>query len=107
MDFGENYSFAVQDAVHGFHWNNSQATLHLFIVYFNIVGKIESLSCCIISDHMSHDANVVHIFTYHMIENLKLLLPETEHCYYFSVGALSQYKNNKNLTNLMYHEQEH
>ena len=56
---------------------------------------------------MSHDANVVHIFTYHMIENLKLLLPETEHCYYFSVGALSQYKNNKNLTNLMYHEQEH
>ena len=27
VDFGENYSFAVQDVVQGFHWGSSQATL--------------------------------------------------------------------------------
>ena len=32
--FAENYSFIVQDAVQGHHWNNSQATLHPFAVYF-------------------------------------------------------------------------
>ena len=26
LDFAENYSFVVQDAVQGFHWNNSHAT---------------------------------------------------------------------------------
>ena len=27
-DFSENYSFVLQDAVQGFHWNNAQATIH-------------------------------------------------------------------------------
>ena len=27
-DFSENYSFVLQDAAQGFHWNNSQATIH-------------------------------------------------------------------------------
>ena len=30
-DFSENYSFIVQDAVQGFHWDNSQCTLHPFV----------------------------------------------------------------------------
>ena len=34
LDFAENYSFIVQDAIQGFHWNNSQATLHPFAVYY-------------------------------------------------------------------------
>ena len=28
LDFAENYSFVARDAVHEFHWENSQATLH-------------------------------------------------------------------------------
>ena len=28
LDFSENYSFLVQDAVQGFHWENSQAPVH-------------------------------------------------------------------------------
>jgi hypothetical protein len=32
-DFAENYSFIVQDAAQGFHWENSQATLHPFVTY--------------------------------------------------------------------------
>ena len=32
-DFSENYSFIVQDAVQGFHWTNSMATLHPFVAH--------------------------------------------------------------------------
>ena len=34
MDFAENYSFVVQDAVQGHHSNNSQTTLHPFTIYY-------------------------------------------------------------------------
>ena len=30
LDFAENYSFIIQDATKGHHWDNSQATLHPF-----------------------------------------------------------------------------
>ena len=32
-DFSENYGFVLQDAAQGFHWNNSQATIHPFVAY--------------------------------------------------------------------------
>ncbi len=38
-DFSENYAFVLQDAAQGFHWNNSQCTIHPFVVYLK-----ESLS---------------------------------------------------------------
>ena len=34
LNFAENYSFIVQDAVQGFHWNSSQATIHPFVVCY-------------------------------------------------------------------------
>ena len=34
LDFAETYTYVVQDAVQGFHWNNSQATLHPFVAYY-------------------------------------------------------------------------
>ena len=34
MDFAENYSFLVQDAIQGFYWQADQATLHPFAVYY-------------------------------------------------------------------------
>ena len=33
LDFAENYSFVTQDRAQGFHWNNSQATIHPFALY--------------------------------------------------------------------------
>ena len=33
-DFSENYSFVLQDAAQGYHWNNSQATVHSFVAYY-------------------------------------------------------------------------
>lgn len=32
-DFAENYAFILQDAMQGFHWNNSQAKIHPFVTY--------------------------------------------------------------------------
>jgi hypothetical protein len=33
-DFAENYSFVLQDEAQGFSWNNAQATIHPFVIYF-------------------------------------------------------------------------
>ena len=32
-DFSENYSFMIQDAIQGFHWDTAQATVHPFVAY--------------------------------------------------------------------------
>ena len=45
-DFLENYSFIIQDAVQGFHWNNDQATIHPFVAYFNGKGKGQNKEIC-------------------------------------------------------------
>ena len=34
LDFAENYSFLIRDAAQGFHWSNSQSTLHSFVIYY-------------------------------------------------------------------------
>ena len=49
--FAENYSFIVRDAIQGHHWNNSQATLRPFVIYFkNEKNKLHCRNLCIISD---------------------------------------------------------
>lgn len=50
-DFAENYSFLVQDTAQGYHWDNSQATLHPFVVcYKDSEGCLQHFNICIISD---------------------------------------------------------
>ena len=44
LDFAENYTFIVHDAAQGFHWENSQATLHPFVAYFVDNGQLQHLS---------------------------------------------------------------
>ena len=61
LDFAENYSFVVQDAAQGFHRNNSQATIHPFVLYYvdpatrNVCHK--SYAC--ISNQMIYDTVTV------------------------------------------------
>ena len=63
LDFAENYSFIIQDAVQGFHWENSQATLHPSVAYYrNTNGNLESQSLCVVSDHQKHNQPAVHSF---------------------------------------------
>ena len=108
-DFSENYSFVLQDAAQGFHWNNSQATLHPFIAYYLDSGEVCHLSYVVISDCLHHDTVAVHLFQKSFIAFLKKLLPARLHprnMIYFSDGAASQYKNRKNFLNLCYHKED-
>ena len=58
-DFGENYGFVIQDAAQGYHWTNSQATLHPSIAYYKKNGTLKSISCVMVSDSLVHDTITV------------------------------------------------
>ena len=66
----------MQDAAQGFHWNNSQATIHqLFCDYYKPADdksdKIEHLSYVIISHCLKHDTVAVNTFQDEMKKHLK------------------------------------
>ena len=66
LDFAENYSFLVQDAAQGFHWNNAQATIHPFVIYYaDGSGKLAHKSYLCISDHKTHDTITLYSFLKH------------------------------------------
>ena len=109
VDFSENYSFVLQDAAQGFHWNNSQATIHPFAAYFKKRGELCHLSYVIVSECLHHDTTAVHLYQRHFVAFLKSFLPtrsQPQKIVYFSDGAASQYKNRKNFINLSHHEED-
>ena len=98
VDFAENYSFVLQDAAQGFHWNNSQATIHPFAAYFKKSGELCHLSFVIVSECLHHDTTAVHLYQRRFIAFLRSFLParsQPRKIIYFSDGAASQYKNRK------------
>ena len=96
MDFLENYSFLVQDAIQSFFWQNQQATLHPFAVYHNDDnGKLKCDCYCVISDHLLHDQTAVHCFISLVIPTIRTRNPRINRIKYFSDGRASQYKNFK------------
>ena len=103
--FSENYSFVLQDAAQGFHWNNAQATVHPFVIYYRHSGEECHLSYVAISDCLHHDTVAVYLFQKSLIAFLKRVLPSSpKKIVYFSDGTASQYKNRKNFINLCNHE---
>ena len=93
-DFSENYSFVLQDTVQGFHWNNAQATIHPFVVYYCDSDELCHHSFVIISDCLHHDTVAVHLFRKSLMDYLKENLGSVlRKVFYFSDGAASQYKN--------------
>ena len=72
MDFSENYSFVVQDAAQGYHWENSQCTLHPFVFYFKMQDStIGHESFCFISNSTKHSTAMVYTFLKKLIPHLK------------------------------------
>lgn len=107
LDFSENYSFIVQDEAQSFHWNNDQATVHPFAVYYNEKGKIKYTSFVIISECLIHDSVAVHLFQRKLISFQKNdVLPSLKKIYYFSDGSAAQYKNRKNFINICNHKND-
>ena len=69
LDFADHYSFLVQDAARGFHWNNSQATIHPFMIYYvDGSGKLAHKSYVCINDHKTHGTITVYSFLKHSHE---------------------------------------
>lgn len=108
VDFGENYEFVVQNAVQLYHWNNRQATIHPFCLYAptDVAGKSEYKTYFIISDDLCHDATAFHCFRVQVVQKIKEQYPQIRNIDYVSDGAGSLYKNRKNITNLLYHEDD-
>ena len=109
LDFAENYSFIVQDCAQGFHWNNVQATIHPFVLYYlnSETKELNNASFSCISDHMTHNAVTVYAFLKALInEQIKTRYPFIKSISYFTDGSPAQYKNFKNFTNLIMHEQD-
>lgn len=102
LDFAENYSFVVQDAIQSFHWNNAQATVHPYVIYYNNGDEIEHYNFVIISESLKHDTVAVSLFNKKMIHFLKQKhgCEQVRKIFFFSDGAASQYKNKKNFCNL-------
>ena len=94
MEFAENYSFVMQDTVQRFHWNNTQAALNPFeVYYFNRDCNIQCRSYCIISGRLKHDVNAIYSLIKSVITDLTELVPSLNRCIYFSDGAGPRYKN--------------
>ena len=109
-DFSENYAFVVQDAAQGFHWNNSQSTIHPFVVYYKVSSScsISQRSYVVISDCLHHDTIAVYLFQKRLVSFLKATIGRLpKRIFYFSDGAASQYKNRKNFLNLCFHQADY
>lgn len=108
-DFSENYSFIVQDAAQGFHWENSQCTLHPFVVYWKDLSKnnaLKHISYCALSPETRHNTVMVYSFLKVLLTDLKKRLPQILTIHYFSDGCAGQYKNRYNFSNLCSHEED-
>jgi hypothetical protein len=69
-DFTEHYSFVLQDGAQGFHWNNAQATIHPFVIYFKKSDALntEHENILMIPDCLKHDSILVHTFRRHLMK---------------------------------------
>lgn len=106
-DFSENYSFVLQDEVQSYHWTNSQATLHPFVVYYRGEdSKIQHLNYVFISECLTHNTVAFNLFQTHLINALKEDIPGIKIIYYFSDGCAGQYKNRKNFQNICLHKKD-
>lgn len=106
LDFAENYSFKIQDAIQSYHWSNDQATLHPYVIYYKHETKVVNESFVIISENNKHDAMAVHMFNKKMIHHLQLIYgsENVKKIFFFSDGCAAQYKNKLNFINLLHYK---
>lgn len=105
-DFAENFSFVVQDAAQGFHWDSSQCTVHPFVVYWREEGVSCHESFCCISDGTKHNTAMVYTFQQRLIPEIRKKVPTLKKVYYFSDGCAAQYKNKYNFVNVCAHDSD-
>ena len=100
-------SFLVQDAAQGYHWHNSQCTLHPFVFYYkDSDSKLQHQSFCFISDGTKHSTAMVYTFLNELIPLLRSRFPTLKKLIYFTDGCAGQYKNRFNFINLSFHKDD-
>lgn len=65
-------------------WNNSQATLHPMVIYYNSLTEIRHQRVCFISGHVTLDSVYHCVFQKIAIGSFKELLPNVKKVIYFS-----------------------
>ena len=73
LDFAENNSFTIQNAVQSQHWANDQATIHPYVAYYRKNNKLKHNNFVIISEHDQHDSTAVHFFNSKLVAHVKKL----------------------------------
>ena len=109
LDFAKNYSFIVHSCAQSYLWNNAQATIHLFVLYYlNLKTKeMSSASFSCIRDYMAHNIIIVYAFLKALINgHMKVRYPFLKSISYFSDNSPAQYKSYKNFTNLLMHKKD-
>jgi hypothetical protein len=85
-DFSENYSFVVQDAVQGFHWANTQCTIHPFAIYFKDGSEdLKFTSLIAIAEFTKHNHVAVRLFIVQCINFIKNKLTDLKKIYFFQM----------------------
>ena len=58
----------------GHHWDNSQATIHPFVIYYKENEELKCYNLALISDSLKHDTTAVHCFISVVIAELKKII---------------------------------
>ena len=95
----------LQDAAQGFHWNNSQATIHPFVTYYRESGKLEYVSYVIISDCLHHDTIAMHLFQKNLVQFLQGKFSKVDKILFFR-WICSSVQKSKNFVNLCNHKED-
>ena len=92
-DFAENHQLLIQDKVQGFHWNNSQYTLHPFVIYYQENNELKKFFCCVIPDVRKSDAALFYKVQKANLADFKCKLSRLSAIIYFTDGCAGQDKN--------------
>ena len=101
-DLAENYSFILQDAAQGFHWNNDQATLHQFVCYYRRDTELEHINLVDIWLSETWHSSRPFVPEKNLVKMLKNKILDIKKLIYFPNGSVS-HKNYKNV-NLCNHK---
>lgn len=87
MDFAENYTCQVQDAVQSQHWANVQVTLHPFVIYFRENTILKNVN------YLHHDVNGVYFFKFQTDRSFKKEIRFRKYFKKICIFRASQYIN--------------
>jgi len=108
LDFSENYTLQIQNAVQSYYWHQKQATVHVAVAVYKQNDKICTKNYVSLSDYLKHDTAAVHLYMSKVIAHIKNDLPFIIHkMFYVSDGCSGQYKNKFSLGNVLRHRKEY